>query len=271
MKRLAVSLVFGLLLLAACQPKTPGEERIPGTTPAAVTVTDVKVETNDHRLTVSWKKSGSGAISGYNVYIGDTPGGGRPFNHEPFPGDTDPDDGVEHFVAEGLDNGVKYFVSVAVVHPDRSLSPRSTPIPVACGPRGEIELAVRYRGERAGYSFEKNTYVPSDNANNDLYFFSNDGLDMLASPSRLDGFLNHSRFLVLPYRGDFRSVADQVMQSPLKATEDRVSVSRGDWLLIQTAAGKNALVNVVSFAGEGDRRVVRMTFAYSTLVGEAFF
>ncbi len=270
MRRLVLLAMIGLLA-AGCGPKPVVEDE----TSKAVSVSDVRVEVNDHEMTVIWKKIGTGNISGYNVYIAPASDGspalGKSHNGDPYPGDTDPEDGIEHYPAKYLDNGVMYAVQVSVVFPDGSTSKPSAPVKAVCGARGNIDLDVRYNGEHDGYSFEKNSYVRADGVNNDLYFHFKDGQAFLASPSRLDGFLNQNKLLVLPYRGDYDEVAAKLMESKVTATEDMVEVKKGDWVLIQTATEKNALVNVIGVDGAGKDTRVSLWFAYSTLIGEVFF
>jgi hypothetical protein len=286
MRQLALlaTMLFALAL-PACGPKpsvtTPSET--PATPPAevasAVYADSVSVEVNDHQMTVAWVKRGTGAISGYNIYLSskplalkaDNPASVQPHNESPFPGDTEPEDGIEHYVAEGLENGIKYYVTVRVAYPDGSVSKPSNEILAVCGPRGEIELSLRYQGERDGWSFEGNQYVRADNASNDLYFFSREGADYLGSPNRLDGFLNVNKFAVLPYYGTLRTVAQELMHSKITATEDQVQVAEGDWVLLTKTNGRNALLNVVGMSGADKSRAITLSFAYCTLVGEVAF
>ena len=243
-------LPFLILLAAGCGPQQPGQETVRTVYPAGLSV-----EVNDASMTLSWKKMGKGPISGYNIYISREPLVAKypdttiastveTYNVTPFPGDTNPEDEIEYFDATKLDNGVKYFVSVRVVYPDRSVSKPSNEVIAVCGPRGEIELAIRFNGEHDGFSFEENQYVNADGISNDLYFFSKDGVDYLASPKRLDGFIN---------------------------VDDQVFVGVGNWVLLKCASGSYALVKVLGFSGAGADRLVRLSYAYSTLVGEIFF
>jgi hypothetical protein len=141
-----------------------------------------------------------------------------------------------------------------------------------CGPRGIIELTVRYNGENDGYSFEKNEYVDADAADNDLYFFSKKVADIINSPEKLNGFLRHTRFGLLPYRGSLDEVADWLAENPMRAVREYVPVDAGDWLLVQTPENRHALVEVLSFSGEpGQERKVKLFFAYCTLEGELIF
>jgi hypothetical protein len=140
-----------------------------------------------------------------------------------------------------------------------------------CGPRGEIELAIRFNGEHDGFSFEENQYVNADGISNDLYFFSKDGFDYLASPKRLDGFINDTRFQVLPYSGSYADVAGKAMMDAPSAVDDQVVIAVDNWVLLKCASGKYALVKVLGFSGAGTDRSVKLSYAYSTLVGEIFF
>ncbi|MCP4686134.1 MAG: fibronectin type III domain-containing protein [bacterium] len=266
------------LMVVGCTPKQRPVEYA-----RTVFAVEASVEVNDKTMTVAWKKSGEGMIGGYNVYISEerlaakhpasvAKPSFRPFNEEPFPGDTNPDDGVEYFVADGLDNGVRYYVSVRAIYPDGSVSKPSNEVEVVCGPRGEIELAVRYEGEPSGFSFERNAPVKADATDSDIYFFSKRFADILGSPERLNGFLRQTRFLVLPFGGSFDEVRKQLAQNPLRATKKSVPVKQGEWVLIQTPEQKSALVQVVGFSGEqGSDRRVTLAYAFSALVGEAVF
>ncbi len=286
MRQLAVlASVLFILALSACGPKAvstiPDETPAPPSADVSYTAyaDSVSVEVNDHRMTVAWVKRGAGAISGYNIYVSPQPlvresvieQATKPHNESPFPGDTEPDDGIEHYVAESLDNSVRYYVSVRVVYPSGALSRRSNEVLAVCGPRGEMELALRYQGEHDGWSFEGNRFVRADATDNDLYFFSREGADYLASPDRLNGFLNANKFVVLPYKGTLRAVAEQLTESKITATEDQVQVSEGDWVLVSKTNGRNALLKVLRVSGAGNSRTISLAFAYCTLVGETIF
>ena len=134
-----------------------------------------------------------------------------------------------------------------------------------------MELAVRYFGKPDGYSFEKNEYVECVAAENDLCFFSKNGDDYLASPRRLDGFINDTRFLVLPIHGDYAEVGAWVRDSKPVASDDKVKVAVGDWALLSCGRGTHALVQVRELKGLDRERRVVLFFAYSSLVGEMSF
>jgi len=275
MRRLLFVSCVALLLLAGCGPKGGGSEYA-----GTVRAIDLQVQVNDGQATVIFKKRGEGAIAGYNIYISKQPlvevypgtstdPDMEPWNTTPFPGDTNPEDGVERYVAEGLENGVRYYVSVRVVYPDRTVSKPTREIEVVCGPRREITLSIRYQSDQDGFSFERNEYVRADGTNNDFYFFSKDGVDRLASPIRLNGFLRDNKFLVLPYRGDLSDVEERLKESGVVATDDHVNVRVDDWVLIQTPEGRQALVNVQGFDSDGEDRRARLFIAYPILSGHS--
>jgi len=272
MKKLIVLLV-AMIILGGCGPK-PGVEYA-----GTVYPVDLKVEVNHERMDLSWRTVGDGAISGYHIYISTEPLAANypgveidasvpTYNVVPFPGDTDPDDGIEHFEATHLDNGVRYFVTVRVVYPDQTVSRPSNEVIVACGAQGDIDLSVRYQSEQDGYSFELNKYVRADAIENDLYFFSKDGVDYLASPKRLDGFIRSTGFVILPYSGSLKEVISKIGDTLLSDDTDQVKVSVGDWLLLYCEGHTHAYVNVKGLEGAGKDRRVKLFFAYSALAEE---
>jgi hypothetical protein len=278
--RNVVPFIFYMLLLVflvRCAPERRPEEMPTGCYPY-----NVSVEVNDRQMTITWRYNCSRLMSGYFIYISEEsladqypgtqlPESVKPFNHTPFPGDTDPEDETEHFVAEGLENGVKYYVSVRVVNPDRTLSRPSNEVVVVCGPRGEIELSMRYKSDRDGFSFEKNAYVRADDIDNDLYFFFKDGTNYLVSPIRLDGFLKANKLKMLPFKGEFDQVKTKLAALGSRPDKDRVAVRRGDWVYILSPNGKSALVKVLSISGEGERRRLKLFYAFSPLANEVIF
>ena len=277
MKRAAGLVLLVMIIAAGCGPtKKPSEVS------TTIYPYDLSVSGGNRKLELSWKAHGEGLISGYNIYISRTslaaeypdgkyPATVKPHNLTVFPGDTNPEDKVEHYDAEGLENGVKYYVTVRTVMSDRSLSRPSNEVAVVAGPRGEITLDSRYQGEHDGYSFEEEAYTGADADNNDIYFYSLDGVDYLASPTRLNGFLRESKFLVLPYKGDLSDILAKVNGAELSPSEIRTKISTGSWVLMRTADKANVLLKVLGFSGEGKDRQVNLQFAVSGLKSEIFF
>jgi len=243
---------------------------------------DLKVNVDHGSMDVFWKTKCSHLISGYNVYISEQPLAAdypgvqlppdiKPFNPTPFSGDVNPEDEYEHFDAEGLENGKKYYVSVRVVNPDGSISRPSNEVMAVCGASGEIELSIRYKSSQDGFSFEMNDYVPADDLNNDLYFFSGPDGDFLGSPVKLNGFLKDNRFARLPYQGEFGKVRDKLSKAVSDPTIDKIPIREGDWIHMRTAEGANAVIRVLGISGTGSDRKVRLFFVYNPLAGEMIF
>jgi hypothetical protein len=283
--KLVIGIALAVVVLSGCQPQPVVEEKpvvVETPTVSKVTVVDLSVEPNHRKLDLTWRKLGQGLIAGYNIYISERPLAAlfpgdsidptiASFNTTPFPGDTIPEDGIEHFEADNLDNGVRYYVSVRAVYPDRSLSAPSNEVISSCGARGDFELAQRHSGGLDGYSFEKNEYVACDDKACDLYFYSKEGRDYLASPSRLDAFIHRTNFMVLPWRGVYSEVAARLGEAKMTPTADQVEVTLGDWVLLKCTGGAYALVNVREFKGTGLQRQAVLSFAYNSLVGETAF
>lgn len=239
-----------------------------------IQVVDVRVEPGDRRMTVEWKKLGEGLFSGYNIYISEnaTPADtDAPFNLEPYPGDTDPDDGRETFQAENLENGRRYYVTVRPILPDRSLGSRSNQATTMCGPRGEVTIEARYSGEHDGLALETGAYVRANSRQSDLYFYTNEGKNFLASPDRLDGFNKKTKFSKLKLKGSLAEIRTEVGKLKIDPVDERVEVAAGDWILVRTADARNGLLRILDVEGKGKTSRVRLDFVFCPAVGEMVF
>jgi hypothetical protein len=268
----------GLLLLmnfVVCGPPKPVAES------GECSPTDLVVKVDKGMMDVSWKADCTGLISGYNIYISDEPLAnkypGNEFssdieahNTSPFAGDTNPEDGVEHYQADRLEDGQKYYVSVRVLYPDMTLSKPTFEKVVVCGARGEMELSIRYKSNQDGYSFEMDEYVRAEKLENDLYFFSKDGKDYLNSPSKLDAFLKANVLKKISAKGDLNQVA-QTLSKLSKPDDFKIEVKKGDWIWLLTDDDKSVLIKVLNVSGQGEKRKVKLYFAYSSLAGELIF
>ncbi|MFZ5979464.1 MAG: hypothetical protein ACOYVF_02430, partial [Candidatus Zixiibacteriota bacterium] len=128
-----------------------------------------------------------------------------------------------------------------------------------------------YRDKNDGYSFARDEHVRADNSENDIYFYAKDGIDYLASPNRLDGFLKYNKLTVLPYKGNFRFVREKMKTYGGEPSDDRVAVEKGSWVLVTTDKNTYALIQVLDFRGEGENRKIKLFLAYCPLSGEMFF
>ena len=265
------------LLLFSCQSAKYGDEFPKGCYPH-----DLIVEVDAKSMVLKWQKKCKRAISGYNIYISETPLAAkyagkqlpkdiRPLNLEPFPGDTNPDDGIEVYKAEGLKDGQKYYVSVRILMPDGKESRPTSEIMAVCGGRGEIELSIRYKSNQDGFSFIENSFVRADNEQNDLYYYFKDGEDYIASPHKLNGFLRKNSLQLLPLKGEPSEIKTRIKEIKPNSGSDRLAVAAGNWIRLYTPEGASALVRVLGFSGDGDNRKIRLYYAYLPLKDEMLF
>ena len=75
----------------------------------------------------------------------------------------------------------------------------------------------------------------------------------------------------LPFRGEYEQVKSRVMAAGEIPDRERIEVKKGNWVLLYTADKRFALLKVLEFSGEGEKRVIRLFYAYSALEDEIFF
>ncbi len=273
-------LLVAILFLAQCgpspRPKSQVTEESHRTVEHARPV-DLQLIPGDGKMIVQWRVVSSEITSGYDIFISEQPVSPtdltkpgnpvKPFNPEVYPGDTNPDDSVEQYSAENLKNGVKYYVWVRIVRPDGTFSEPTGSKTAVCGPRGEFDLGLRYQSDDDGYSLAKNKSVRADAADNDLYFFRKDGVDYLASPTRLNAYLRATKLIPLNLKGDLNQVRKRLATLTEATADDRVPISDGVWVRLVTAEGANALIHVLSIKG----KEVRLSYALCPLAGEMSF
>jgi hypothetical protein len=283
--RVVASLAIAFAL--GCGPKKPAvtsETGLPSVTHPDIRPVELQVAAGNGTMTVRWKQLGTGVISGYNIFVSLEPMASKsqqfssaaavaPHNTTVYAGDTNLEDEFIEYVAGGLDNGVKYYVSVRVVFPDQSISGSSNEVVAVCGPRGEFSLTVRYKSENDGFSLVTGQPVRADASDNDLYFFSKDGVDYLASPARLNAYLRKTSFSVVSAGGRFEDIRRKLAtgKGSVWNGTDRVAVNSGNWLLLTTAENYSALVQVRELMGQNDSRTVTLWYALCPLAGEAVF
>jgi len=277
MKRILLLLSLSLLILnfLNCGPQEITEEIREKCIPILI-----QADVNDGSMTVKFRENCKSLKSGYNIYISEYPLDSissnnlsdtiKPHNHPVFPGDTNPDDGIEYYEAIGLENGIVYYVSVRTVFSDQTMSKPSEEIKKVCGPQGEIDLSIRYKSETDGFSFAKNSIVRADDIFNDLYFYTKDEFDYLASPNRLDGFLRTSKFRLL----SSNSTIDEVIKKSISTSnpyDERISIAKGNVIQVLTADGHTALLEVVNLSGEGENRLLKLKYAFTIRTSVPFF
>ena len=268
MKKYITILAVLTLTIIGCGPREIAEE-----TTTACIPENLQVDVKDGAMDVIWENSCENLISGYNIYISEdkNQAEANPYNNGPFPGDTNPEDGKEIYEAKQLQNGKKYYVSVKIINADQTLSKPSEQILAVCGPREEIELSIRFKSDNDGYSFKDNNYVRADNVDNDLYFWSKDNVDYISSPHKLDGFLKNNKLSKISFTGEFAELKVKINSVKKGKQTDRLEIKENDWILLETADKKHALINILGFTGSGEERKISMFIAYSPIAGEMIF
>src|SRR5574341_1327070 len=150
-----------------------GGPKMDGVFPRSCKPYDLSVTVDSWKMTIRWRSDCARSIGGYNIYISTEPLAPQyakrqipeqmpTFNHEIFPGDTNPEDSLEVFEATGLTDGVKYYVSVRIILPNGVQSKPTREIATVCGPSGEIELSGRFKSEHDGFSLIQEKFVRAD-------------------------------------------------------------------------------------------------------------
>jgi hypothetical protein len=154
--------------------------------------------------------------------------------------------------------------------PDGIQSRPAKEVLAVCGPTGEIDISVRFKSEQDGYSFHDELYVRADNEQNDIYYYNAEGVDFLASPIKLNGFLKNVKLMHLPFSGNLEEVKRKTRQLDLKPSSDRLPVITGDWVWAMGPDGTNTLIKVIGFADEGEVRKIRLFYLHSVDPEEPF-
>jgi hypothetical protein len=264
---LTIGFLF-IVLLAGCaqkvQLKSFGAECAPS---------DLEVTANNQTLFLKWDTNcpKDKLLSGYYIYLQPKsiadyrnqppPRGVKPLNHDPYPGDTDPEDGWETMRIEHLDNGVEYYVTVRAVYPDKTVSIASNEVAAMPRPEGEFVLAYRYAALNDGFSFADGESVRADGELNDLYFYHKDGIDYIASPNRLNGFLRKSQFYSLGKTKSIYQYPELKLDIP---PVEKIPALVGESYLIKTADGNFAKIRIEQATGENKERVLKIKYIYQT-------
>ncbi len=271
MKKLAVLIILSALL-TQCGPPRTGEEAFYGACgPGKLTV-----QPGNRSAALKWITPcpDSVKVAGYNIYLSETsldkyrykklPSRYESYNSAPYPGDAEPENGFETMTITGTENGKTYYISVRTVYTDGALSPASNEVEIICRPEGEFDLTYRYTGHDDGFSFADDSAAASDGDKNDLYFYISDGMDFLASPHRLNGFIRHSGFYSLGKTSDIYQYPDLKLDiEPV----DRVPVGVGESYLVKTADGNFAKIRIEGAQGEKRDRVLKIRYIYQTING----
>lgn len=233
-----------ILILLACAAAK--KEPSPYAPEGLVIPSNLIVETSNHSMNMSWttNRTPEMVISGYNIYISENPLNSfkdvDPFNLTVYPGDDNPDITTETYTAQNLKNAVTYYVAVTTVTPDREESLPSNIVEIICYPRGSVVLNDRAMGDPHGFNFSGEKYVDYNAIDTDLYFIARDQGNIIGSPDRNEGVLQHTEFAELPGekvlndRQDYRNLA----------FKDRTFVAEGNIYLLKLNNGGYAKIKV---------------------------
>jgi hypothetical protein len=235
----------------------------------------LSVRPADRKLILKWDTTCPDSIllSGYNIYILPKPLPEKylgmklpddivPFNNTPYPGDTDPEDSFETMTIENLDNGDEYFLTVRTVYPDGHISSASSEASAICRPEGTFTLAFRYADLNDGFSFSQGKSVRADASDNDLYFFEKDGINFIASPHRLNGFLRHSGLYSLGKTEDIYQYPKVEIDFP---PVEKIPALLGESYIIKTANAHYAKIRIEEISGKGKERKLKINYTYQTV------
>lgn len=212
-----------------CTPGTREPSRLPSPY-------DLRVDPISRGATIYWsvnRKEGQ-IISGYNIYLSDEslkpifPDWRKshppPYNHAPYPGDTDGDITAESFEITGLENGRTYCVSVRTAGFGGRESKPSNEVAFTPMARGQFVISSFHSREDGGFNFEREISVPARDPRCDVYLYSK-GADVgLSSPHRLGAGLRKTGFI------RYADKSGEVLET--------VKFDRGDRLTVVTRKGK---------------------------------
>lgn len=259
-------LLLLLLTIIFCAParKKPVPEGI-------VAPSDLKVETGDRSMTLSWRtnRTEDMIISGYNIYISAEPLADpadngylrediEPFNPVTYPGDADPQISYETYEAAGLMNGVQYYVAVTTVYPGGIESLPSNIVTATCYPQGTVTIKDRSMGDPDGFSFSTREYVQYNSLDNDLYFIARDIGNMLGSPDRNEGVLKHTEFAELKAENSLTNRHDYRNLN----YKDRTFVAEGNVYMVRLNDGSTAKIRIKQVDSSAYKKQVTFDYIY---------
>lgn len=167
---------------------------------------DVTVDVWNEKAIIYWSidRSEDRPISGYNIYLSEKPlekhfskwekNRPEPYNHAPYPGDTDGDKTRESFEITNLENGKTYYISVRTIGlagAESGISKEVEFVPLA---RGKFTISSNHSSENGGFSFDRDISVPARDPRCDIYLYAKRDVVGLSSPGRLSAGLRKTAF-----------------------------------------------------------------------------
>jgi hypothetical protein len=214
------------LILNSCGPKPRPGADLP-------VPYDLTVDAQSERAVVYWSidRAQNRPISGYNIYLSEKPleeyfseweeNRPEPYNHAPYPGDTDGDNTRESFEFAQLQNGKTYYVSVRTVGISGAESDASEEIEFTPLARGEFIISSNHSSQNGGFNFEKGVSTPARDLRCDVYLYAKRDEVGLSSPSRLSAGLRKTAF----------AGSDENYSETVK-------IKQGDRLVVKTSGGR---------------------------------
>lgn len=271
--QLGFLIVFIAILLIACGPKT-------GVDLSEVNLCNphsLKIDsTGSHYTRIAWNPGCPGIriMQGFNIYLSPTPivsqYSGRslpesikPYNAELYPGDPEGNEKYETFEIKNISLAEKYYAHIRVVNSDGTLSLPSNEIEIVQMPQGIINLGSSYSGNNDGFSFEKDSYCGTDDIENDLYFYTKDGIDYLCSPARISA-VNRANKIYPAGQGE--SLGDVSKITSRGESSEKIAMSPGSIFVIETEDGYFATLRLIRMTGTGENRSAEFEYFYQAPV-----
>jgi hypothetical protein len=217
------------------------------------------VDVNNGRAVVNWTvdRADSRPISGYNIYLSEKPlqelfrkwdrNRPEPYNHGPFPGDTDGDNSKESYEITNLANGKTYYVSVRTVDPAGDESDAAGELKFVPLANGQFQISSDHSSDKGGFSFDKNISLPARDPRCDIYLYAKKDVAGLSSPHRLSGGLRKTAF----------------SNSKEKGVET-IRIKGGDKLTVKTGNGR-AEITVVKIRHRGSSATADIRYIFYPL------
>ncbi len=187
----------------ACGPKPKPEIKPSVIIPVPY---DLAADVTSHKATLRWaiNRQPDKPISGYNIYLSEkslkdnfknwVSNHPEPYNHAPYPGDTDGNIKSESFPLDNLISGKTYFASIRTLGVDGVESAPSNEIRFMPLAKGEFKLSSIHEAENGGFCFDTENSVPARDPQCDIYLYAANGRIGISSPHRLGAGLRKTGF-----------------------------------------------------------------------------
>jgi hypothetical protein len=167
---------------------------------------DLRIEFSSRRATVHWSinRGKADPIYGYNIYLSETPLKDQfrrwhkdhpdPYNHTPYPGDTDGDRSRESFEITHLENGKIYYVSVRTVGENGLESASTDEVEFQPLSNGTFVISSNHSASNGGFEFDSGLSTPARDRRCDIYLYAKGEEVGISSPGRLGAGLRNTYF-----------------------------------------------------------------------------